>query len=166
MSFCTGFAPIIPTEPKLLVLGTMPSLVSIEESFYYAHPRNAFWPILSAQLGRTLKSNEDKRKACDDLGVLVWDVLQSCQRSGSLDSAIRSPLANDFESLFKFYPNLHAVAFNGQAAEKLFKTKVVKQQRLPERLEFISLPSTSPAYAAMTFEDKRLLWQEKLFNLG
>ena len=165
MTFCTGFNPIIPTKPKVLILGTMPSVVSIEQTFYYAHPRNAFWPIIASQIGRPLNSIEDKKQACDELGILLWDVLQSCQRPGSLDSAIQQPLANDFESLFKPFSQLKTIAFNGQAAEKLFKKEVLKKQNLPQDLVLITLPSTSPAYAAITFEDKRLLWQEKLSKL-
>lgn len=165
MTFCIGFEPIIPSSPKILILGTMPSVASIDEAFYYAHPRNAFWPIIASLVSRSLVSIDDKQQACNEKGILLWDVLQSCQRPGSLDSAIKQPLANDFESLFQTYPQLKTIAFNGQAAEKLFKKEVLKKQILPKELGFITLPSTSPAYAAITFEDKRLLWQEKLSKL-
>lgn len=165
MTFCIGFEPIIPSVPKILILGTMPSVVSIDQAFYYAHPRNAFWPIIASLAARSLMSEEDKRQACEDKGILLWDVLQSCQRPGSLDSAIQQPEANDFESLLQVFPLLKTIAFNGQAAEKLFKKEVLKKQSLPKELIFITLPSTSPAYAALTLEDKRLLWQEKLSDL-
>ncbi|NPA72056.1 MAG: DNA-deoxyinosine glycosylase [Gammaproteobacteria bacterium] len=166
MTQCIGFPPIIPAHPKILILGTMPSVQSIEDAFYYAHPRNAFWPIIGSLLSQELVSIEDKRGACAALGILLWDVLQSCERKGSLDSAIKQPEANDFEYLFTQYPSIHAVLFNGQAAFKLFKKEVLKKQAIPESLVFMILPSTSPAYAAITFEDKRLLWQEKLSNLS
>lgn len=165
MKACVGFNPIIPKEPKILVLGTMPSVVSMDQTFYYAHPRNAFWPIIESLVSKRLTSVDDKRQACEENGILLWDVLQSCQRSGSLDSAIQKPCANNFEPLFQTFPRLKIIAFNGQAAEKLFRKEVIKKQILPKELVFISLPSTSPAYAAITLEDKRLLWQEKLSNL-
>lgn len=165
MSVCRGFKPIIPESPKIMILGTMPSVVSLDQAFYYSHPRNAFWPIMASLVSRSLGSIDDKRQACEERGILLWDVLQSCQRRGSLDSAIEQPLANDFESLLQAFPALKIIAFNGQAAEKLFKKEVIKKQILPKELVFITLPSTSPAYAAITFEDKRLLWQEKLSNL-
>jgi TDG/mug DNA glycosylase family protein len=165
MSQCLGFSPIISSNPKILILGTMPSVVSLDECFYYAHPRNAFWPIIASFVGHPLVSVEEKRAACDLLGIYLWDVLQGCERQGSLDSAIQAPIANDFERVFNAFPNLKTVAFNGQAAEKLFKKEVLKKQSLPKDLLFITLPSTSPAYAAKTFEDKRVLWQEKLSYL-
>lgn len=149
----------------------MPSVISIEEAFYYAHPRNAFWPIIESLLvqsgksAKALSSIEAKKQACDSLGIYLWDVLQACERQGSLDSAIQLPQANDFAAVFEAYPTLKTVAFNGQAAEKLFKKEVLKKQNLPKGLVFLSLPSTSPAYAAITLEDKRLLWQEKLSDL-
>ncbi len=165
MTFCIGFEPIIPSSPKILILGTMPSVVSIDQEFYYAHPRNAFWPIIASLVSKSLVSIEDKRRACEEKGIFLWDVLQNCQRPGSLDSAIKQPQANDFESLFQTYPQLKTIAFNGQSAEKLFKKEVLKKQSLPKELVFITLPSTSPAYATITLEGKRLLWQEKLSNL-
>ncbi|MCF6253823.1 MAG: DNA-deoxyinosine glycosylase [Thiomicrorhabdus sp.] len=162
---CAGFSPILSRNPKVLILGTMPSVVSLDQKFYYAHPRNAFWPIIESFVGHALVGNQEKGQACHLLGICLWDVLQACQRQGSLDSAIQSPVANDFALLFKQYPTLNTIGFNGKTAEKLFQKEVVSVQRLPQNLTFISLPSTSPAYAAITLEDKRLLWQEKLSHL-
>ncbi len=165
MSYCLGFSPVLAQDPKVLILGTMPSVVSLDKAFYYAHPRNAFWPIIESFIGHALLSIQDKKSACDQLGISLWDVLQTCQRQGSLDSAIQSPVANDFTALFRESPQLKTIAFNGKAAEKLFKKEVLPQQSLPCDLNFISLPSTSPAYAVITLEEKRLLWQEKLSHL-
>jgi TDG/mug DNA glycosylase family protein len=160
-----GFKPIIPPQPQIIILGTMPSVESLSQSFYYAHPRNAFWSIISHFYGHELASQAEKVKACQDLGIFLWDVLASCQRQGSLDSAIKEPQANDFETLFNHFPELKVVAFNGQAAAKLFKQYVIKLQNLPSDLQFIQLPSTSPANARLKLEDKCLLWQEKLLPL-
>jgi len=164
-SFCQGFKPIVPDDPKVLILGTMPSVASLEHAFYYAHPRNAFWPIMQTLLNTTMKTEQQKTTRLQTCGVFLWDVLQACERQGSLDSAIKSPEANDFEWVFNTYPTLKVVAFNGKAAEKLFEQQVIKKQTLPQDLIYLSLPSTSPANAQIKFEDKVLLWQEKLTNL-
>ncbi len=145
-----------------MVLGTMPSVASLEESFYYAHPRNAFWPILSDYFKLPIESTEQKVALCKQSGILLWDVLSSCERQGSLDSAIKQPEANDFASLFQQYPSLKTILFNGKAAQNLFEKQVTKKQALPDDLVFFSLPSTSPANAQLTFENKRVLWHETL----
>lgn len=148
-----------------MVLGTMPSVVSIQEAFYYAHPRNAFWPIMSHLTGYPVDSIEDKVSLVKQAKLVLWDVLDNCQRQGSLDSDIKTPKANDFEWLFKQYPQIKTVVFNGQKAAQLFQRHVIKKQHLPEDLELIVLPSTSPANAALKFADKQLFWQEKLSGL-
>jgi len=162
MSKCEGFSPIVPTQPKVIILGTAPSVVSLEKSFYYAHPRNAFWPILADYFQMPIETTEQKSTLCKENGILLWDVLSSCERQGSLDSAIRQPEVNDFEALFQTYSDLKAVLFNGKAAQNLFEKQVVKKQSLPEDLMFYSLPSTSPANAQLTFENKRVFWHETL----
>lgn len=163
--FCQGFAPILGKNPTVLILGTMPSVASLEEAFYYAHPRNAFWPIMSVLLNRPVETVKQKTAAIESSQIVIWDVLQACQRSGSLDSAIKAPQANDFEKLFKQNPSLKHVFFNGQAAAKLFTKEVSSHQDLPEDLILVTLPSTSPANARLTIQDKVLLWQEKLQDL-
>lgn len=165
MSHCEGFLPIEPKSAKVLVLGTMPSVESLNQAFYYAHPRNAFWPIIGSMVGRDLQTVVEKMRALDELGIFLWDVLGSCVREGSLDSAIKNPAANDFSWIFKKHPHIKAIVFNGKTAEALFKRHVLGKQILPEEIRFITLPSTSPANARLKLEDKRLLWQEKLSDL-
>ena len=162
---CHGFKPIVPQDPKVIILGTMPSVVSIQKAFYYAHPRNAFWPIMQHLLGQTFIAETEKVTALKQAGIFLWDVLQACERQGSLDSAIKQAKANDFETVFTRYSNLKTVVFNGQAAEKLFKQQVLKKQTLPNDLTYLTLPSTSPANARLSLSDKVLLWQDKLQDL-
>ncbi len=164
-NLCIGFEPIIGKQPRVLILGTMPSVQSINQAFYYAHPRNAFWPIMEKLLHQPLSSEQQKRQAIQQSAIFLWDVLQACERQGSLDSAIKQEQANDFRWVFDTYPTIKTVVFNGQAAEKLFKRHVLKKQSLPAELSFFTLPSTSPANARLTFADKVLLWQEKLIDL-
>jgi len=156
---CNGFNFIAGREPKVMILGTMPSVQSMADDFYYAHPRNAFWPIMNTIFNQAIETQKDKIRLIEQSHCLLWDVLSSCERQGSLDSAIKKPVTNDFERLFKQYPSLQTILFNGQAAEKLFKRYVVKSQRLPDHLSCYTLPSTSPANARLTLEDKRLKWQ-------
>ncbi len=163
--YCQGFGPISGDKPTWLLLGTMPSVKSLEAAFYYAHPRNQFWPIMHSLTGQPIESTQQKIALVQGAGMVLWDVLQACERAGSLDSAIQNPQANDFESLFKQFPTLETVLFNGKKAEQLFKRYVLKQQCLPDNLTFLTLPSTSPANASITTEDKRLFWQEKLVHL-
>jgi len=163
--YCQGFDPIMPKQAKILILGTMPSVESINQSFYYAHPRNAFWPIMQRLLNRELLTEPVKRTALQESGIFLWDVLSFCEREGSLDSAIKQPVANDFTWVFDQNPLLRTVVFNGKAAETLFKRHVAKKQSLPSGLTYLSLPSTSPANARFSMEDKVLLWQEKLGDL-
>lgn len=164
-NYCQGFSPIVATKPHWMVLGTMPSVKSLEQAFYYAHPRNAFWPIMHALTGLPVDSQQEKTHLVKQAGLVLWDVLQTCERKGSLDSAIQEPVANDFESLFARFPDLQVVVFNGKKAQKLFEKYVAKSQTLPADLQFIVLPSTSPANAMMSLEDKSLFWQEKLSHL-
>ena len=159
---CYGFSPIVPPKPKVLILGTMPSVVSLKEAFYYAHPRNAFWPILADTFQMPIETTEQKIRICNEKGILLWDVLSACERKGSLDSAIKQPKANDFAALFQTYPDLKAVLFNGKAAQNLFEKQVIQKQSLPDDLMFYSLPSTSPANAQLTFERKRVFWHKTL----
>lgn len=165
MAFCLGFELIQAEEPSWMVLGTMPSVQSLEQSFYYAHPRNAFWPIMSDLVDMPVSSKAEKVALVKRAGLVLWDVLQSCEREGSLDSAIKDATANDFAQLFLLYPSIKTVVFNGQKAEQLFKRNVLLKQQIPADINYLVLPSTSPANAAKSFEDKRLFWQEKLSHL-
>jgi len=157
-----GFKPIIPDHPKVLILGTMPSVQSTADGFYYAHPRNAFWPILSSYFGSDAGSKEAKVQLCLDHNLFIWDVLAACERKGSSDGHISQPISNDFESVFIQFPHLKHILFNGQKAYQLFQSHVLRKQSLPSDIHLTTLPSTSPANARLTFENKRFFWQETL----
>lgn len=159
---CAGFDPIVAAEPKVLILGTMPSVVSLQAEFYYAHPRNAFWPIMADYFQLPVATLQQKRALIEQSRLALWDVLQACERSGSLDAAIRQPVANVFGDLFEQYPSLNTVLLNGKAAEKHFKQAVLPNQLLPASLRVQALPSTSPANARMPFETKKQIWHQAL----
>lgn len=155
-----SFDVAIGKAPHLLILGSIPGIKSLQESAYYAHPRNTFWPIISQLYALDNNAPYAKKLAqLNESGVALWDVAQECVRPGSLDSNIKqsSVLANPIPALLTDYPSITAIAFNGQAAEKLFKRHHPKLLN-NSNYQFYSLPSTSPAHASLTFEQKLTAW--------
>lgn len=152
------FDPVIGENSRVLILGTMPSVQSLREHFYYAHPRNAFWKIMGEAYGREIFTVEQKRAVILENGLALWDVMRSCKRSGSLDSAIRDPIPNDFAALFERYPAIQRILFNGAKAEECFFR--LARTTLGKR-EALRLPSTSPANT-LAFEEKCRIWLDAL----
>lgn len=158
-----GLAPIGSAAPTVLILGSMPSVASIHAQAYYAHPRNAFWPIICALYG--LPPTATYAQRCSVLakqGIMVWDVIQAARREGSLDSAIEaaSVRINDFEFLASADTKVQHIVCNGGKAFSLFVKYVAKPLLLAQTLS--QLPSTSPAYAAMGFNQKLQAWRAVL----
>lgn len=163
MQHVHSFAPICGSAPRLLILGSMPGVASLTAQQYYAHPRNAFWPIMQVVFRIDAALPYDRRiAALVTRRVALWDVLASCVRRGSLDAAIdrASIQANDLSGLLSAQPSIAAIYFNGQMAETVFKRHVLpgfdsKLARLPRS----RLPSTSPANASWSFERKLAAWR-------
>jgi hypoxanthine-DNA glycosylase len=152
-----GLPPIIGDDPHTLILGNMPSVMSLAAQQYYANPRNAFWRIMGDLFGfDALAPYENRVAALRSHGVAVWDVLKSCRRLGSLDSAVEpeSMVPNDFRKLFDEHRDIQRVVFNGAAAEKNFNRLV----RVAPDLRYQRLPSTSPAQT-MRYDDKLDDWR-------
>lgn len=157
-----SFAPVIDAKARVLVLGSMPGVVSLSHQQYYAHPRNAFWPIMATVCGFDIRSNyADRCEALSACGIALWDVLQTCERPGSLDSSIKadSIIPNDFHALFTLYPGIERVCFNGAKAADVYRRRVEPHLIGIQPLQYISLPSTSPAHAALSMEKKREIWE-------
>lgn len=172
-----AFKPIGSTDARILILGSMPSVASLAEQQYYAHPRNAFWPVLLATLKNekvsfdlhTQTSYEKKLTLLKQHRIAVWDVLASCERPGSLDSAIKpgTTLCNNFVALLQSQKQLEKIIFNGKTAESLFKKHCVPElkSQAAERLnslQLFCLPSTSPAMATLGLAEKHKQWQSAL----
>ncbi len=155
-----SFDPIIDENSKILILGSFPSIKSFENNFYYAHPRNQFWPILSAIFKKPANSLEERLELLRTSNIALWDVIESCERKNSADSNLKKSKPNDIESLLKNFPNIEAILFTGRKAEQLFKKHFSKSIELPTSL----LPSPSPAYAALSFEVKLKRWNDILTN--
>lgn len=160
----SGFKLLGNNKAHILILGSMPSVVSLEKQQYYGHSRNAFWQIMAALYndGKPVDYQQGQQ-LLQAQRIAVWDVLKSCVRQGSLDSAIEkeSVIINDFDSLFATFSQIKYVFFNGGMAESLYK-KYVFQTLAPEykALSYTKLLSTSPAYAAMSYKDKLAAWSE------
>jgi len=151
----TGLAPVLDAGVRILVLGSFPGVASLAAGQYYAHPRNQFWRLISSVTGEDLAAlpYAERLPRLLEHGVGLWDVLGECERVGSLDSAIRKPAANDFDRLRELCPLLDTVGFNGQASGKFAPQFTAAGYRT------IVLPSSSPAYMAMSFEQKYEIWR-------
>lgn len=155
-----GLPPIVGPDPNVLVLGNMPSVLSLASGQYYGNPRNAFWSITAELLGfDAVAPYEQRTAALIGHRIAVWDVLRSCRRAGSLDSAVErdSMVANDFGVFLRDHPRIDLLLFNGAAAEANYRRLV---HDVP-RVESIRLPSTSPAHT-MRFADKLAHWRTAL----
>lgn len=169
MNEVRSFAPVIGSDPRVIILGSMPGVASLEAVQYYAHPRNAFWPIMGELFGFDHDVGYDDRIGeIRKRPIILWDSLRSCHRPGSLDSNIdlASAEANDFPSLLNRFPDIRAIFFNGAASEKYFRK--LAQPGLTENfdIDLRRLPSTSPAHAGMRFEQKLDAWREILTFLN
>jgi len=154
-----AFPPVAPPGARVLILGSMPSVESLNQGFYYAHPRNAFWRILSEVCGELLPADiPGKIALLERHDIALWDVLQSCERQGSLDSAIRQPAPNDFAGLFCRCPDIGRILFNGGTAERLF---LKWGGPFMDGRDCQRLPSTSPAYT-LSYERKLAQWRQAL----
>lgn len=156
-----GLAAVASPEATVLILGSMPGAVSLAQQQYYAHPRNLFWPIM-AQLCQFDASAAygEKLQQLTASGIALWDVIDSCQRQGSLDSAIRDEQVNDFATFLAEHRNIRAIGFNGAKAWHSYKRYVLPTQSIPAHIALLQLPSTSPAHAAVSFEQKLAQWQQ------
>ena len=165
MSDVHSFPPIATRTSRVLILGTMPSRVSLRERQYYAHPQNAFWRIIGGICGFDPASPYDVRVASvRSAGVAIWDVLRSCIRASSLDSAIdpSSLIPNDFAAFLAEHPQIRRICFNGAKAEALYMKHVRPRLAVNPALEYLRLPSTSPANASLPLSEKARAWRAVL----
>jgi len=163
MSRVTSFPPLATEDAQVLILGSMPGVKSLEAGEYYAHPRNAFWPVMAALCGAEgFADYQEKMRLLRENRIALWDVLQHCMRPGSLDSAIKNDtiIPNDFDNFLRGHPQIRHVFFNGGKAETEFLKRVLPAlpQEITARLSLTRLPSTSPAMASLTIMQKCAAW--------
>lgn len=147
--------PIFDENSQILILGTFPSVKSRESSFYYGHPQNRFWRVLSSIYNcETPKTVEDKKVMLLENHIALWDVIKSCEITGSQDSTIKSVIPNDLSVILNNckIKNIYA---NGKTAEKLYNQYVKKTVKR----SVICLPSTSPANASFRLENLITMWK-------
>lgn len=157
-----GFPPIARADATVLILGSMPSRVSLAAGEYYAHERNLFWPIMGRLLGFDPAAPYPERKrALLAARIALWDVLRSCVREGSLDADIRQEEVNDFAAFFRRHRRIRRVFFNGGMAAACYRRHVLPQVS-GLGLDCRRLPSTSPAHASRPFADKLAAWRAAL----
>jgi len=151
------FTPIVFNDSKILILGSFPSIDSFEKSFYYAHPRNQFWKILSAVTAYPINNRDQKIWLLKESKIALWDMVANCVRDNSLDSSLEDIEVNNIAEFLEEHPTIEKVAFTGRLSEKLFKMHFDYLE-----IETLYLPSPSSAYAKMSLENKTVIYKEKL----
>ncbi|KPE52893.1 DNA-deoxyinosine glycosylase [Chryseobacterium indologenes] len=154
----SSFPPLIDHQSEILILGSIPGVKSLEKQQYYAHPQNKFWKIIFELLNEEATENYTKRtEVLKKYHIALWDVIDSCERKGSLDSEIRNEEANQIAELLEEHPNVKAIFCNGGKSYKNLQKLLGKTYRLPIFL----LPSTSPLHT-ISFEKKLEEWKKIL----
>ena len=158
----TGLPPVVDVHTRVLVLGSLPSQRSIELQQYYGNARNAFWRIMGAIADAGAEHPYPERlQRLRSAGIGLWDVLAAAVRPGSLDARIElaSAQTNDFQRLLSDCPSIRCIGLNGKTAARLFRRDRQAMQAVADRrIELADLPSTSPAHAAMSFDEKCRQW--------
>ena len=157
------FPPIAKPNAETLILGSLPGRRSLEMQQYYAHPQNSFWKLIARIFDvETSMAYPRRVNVLTANRVALWDVLAAAERPGSLDSSIvqASVKANDFATFFRSHPRIRCVCFNGRKAEEMYR-RFVFPGLPPEfaTIQYVSLPSTSPAHAGMPFAEKLVRWK-------
>lgn len=168
-----SFAPIMGKTLHTLVLGTMPGRKSLQLQQYYAHPRNALWPILCAIVSDSepsfdvhqALSYEARCQLVSSAGFGLWDVLASCERPGSLDGNIvrSTEVPNEIHTLVGMHPELRTIVCNGRTAQALFKRHILSSLDAPLP-HIVCLPSTSPAMATLSLQEKYKKWCDAILR--
>ncbi len=156
MTLKRAFPPVADAQTRVLVLGSLPGEMSLAAGRYYAHPQNALWRLIGHVLNEDIAVLPYEQRLARLLarGIGLWDTIETARREGSLDSAIKDAEARDLKALAATLPALRALAFNGGTS-----TKIGMKMMAGSDLALIGLPSSSPAYAAMRFEQKAVAWE-------
>lgn len=156
----SGFPPIIGNKPIVLILGSMPSVTSLEKQEYYGFKHNRFWKVMSYIFECDLKDYEDKKQLIQDYHIILWDVIATCVREGSLDSNIKEVTCNNIEALLINYPTIEKVICNGKKSQELFLKHFSHLN-----IQCIYLPSTSNANRSIKEVELFDIWKKELVYL-
>ena len=164
MNNCKSFKPSINNDSRILILGSMPGVKSLEEQQYYAHLQNRFWKVMASICNEPKLHELDynlKLKTLLKNNIALWDIIKSCTREGSLDSDIQNEMPNDIRNLLKLYPNIHTICLNGNKSYSAFK------KYFPDLLDKYSchkMPSTSPANARYSLDKLIEEWSRTIYS--
>ena len=161
---CQSFLPNIDEKSEILILGSMPGMKSLKEQQYYAHPQNRFWKLMELFCNVENLQDFDYQEKLQTLlknKIALWDVIQVCNREGSLDSNIQNEIPNNIPKLLKNFPNIKYICLNGNKAYSAFKKHF---SELLKQYKCYKLPSTSPANARYKLDDLYQEWQQALFQ--
>lgn len=156
-----GLAPVAGKNPTVLVLGSFPSIISLGKNEYYGNPRNSFWRIVEELFG--IDSNlpyDERTKELEEAGIALWDVISGCRRDGSSDSSIRDARPNDIPGFLEENPTIKCIALNGKSGAGRHFDKYFMELRERTGLAVFTMPSTSPANAIYSFEEKVAEWRQ------
>ncbi len=162
MNNCKSFKPSIDNNSRILILGSMPGVKSLEEQQYYAHPQNRFWKVMASICNEPKLyefAYDLKLKTLLKNNIALWDTIKSCKREGSLDSDIQNETPNDIKGLLKNYSNIKTICLNGNKSYSAFK------KYFPDLLEKYNchkMPSTSPANARYSLDILIKEWSKVL----
>ncbi|SFV57058.1 G:T/U mismatch-specific uracil/thymine DNA-glycosylase [hydrothermal vent metagenome] len=151
------FQPLVFKDSKILILGSFPSIDSFDKAFYYAHPRNQFWKLLSEITSYPINNRDQKIWLLKESKLALWDMVKNCTRDSSLDSSLEDIEVNDLAEFLEKHSHIEKIAFTGRLAERLFKMHFDYLE-----IETLYLPSPSSAYAKMRFEEKLKKYRELL----
>ena len=161
MRLSHGFEPVYDTSSRILILGSFPSVQSRENGFYYGHPRNRFWPLLARLCSEDTPGSIDNKKAfLLRRGIALWDVVQSCEITGSSDASIRDVVPNNVPQILASAP-IERILTNGRTADNLYRRFLLPVTGI----DAVCLPSTSPANAAWTIDRLADAWAPALREL-
>ena len=150
-----GLPPLTSPDPRVLILGSFPSVLSLERQEYYGNPKNQFWAVMELLFCVPSSIPYPERSALlTACGIALWDVVASCERLGSSDNQIRKPVPNDIAGFIRAHPSVRLIALNGSTAGRLYQ----RFSPLPG-MHSVVLPSTSPAHAAMPYSEKVRCWE-------
>lgn len=152
---CHPFPPVFDMYARVLILGSLPSVQSRQQAFYYGNPRNRFWKVLAGLTGEEIPQTvSDKQNFLLRHRIALWDVIRQCEIHGSSDASIRYPEGNDLRPLLE-QTQIHTIFTNGATAYRLYQKLCFKQTGK----EAVLLPSTSPDNAAFSLEQLIAAWR-------
>lgn len=155
----SGLPPVVGPAPRVLILGSFPSVASLQAGEYYGNPRNSFWQVMEGVFGvPAALPYHERLEGLKAAGVALWDVLAGCTRKGSSDASIRDARANDIPGLLRDHQTVRTVALNGRAAGQWLR-RVHPAVWEMEGVVVLAFPSTSPANARLSVEEKVALWR-------